>query len=354
MKKILFTLLLLAAPLLAQTPSASGSLTASSSTCVIANTTACVSLPFSSATGAVTVTLAGTFSATIQFEALGADGVTWIAVNATPLNSTTAVTSATSVGVWRVNAAATIAVRARCSTFVSGSVSVAIHASTASIPNGGGSSSGGSVSVNGSPVTSPNFNGTTPAAPGGNTNVTFQVSGSSISGYVPSAPTVRTWPWLFKGVCQAGTASWSVNLPSSNAPTYVACGTSATAKLQIATGSTTQNFWADFIVPSGVTGNYTVSAIYDSTDTANTGTLPISYVCIAAGTSSASLSFASSGVSLAIAPSVSGADKVATISTFNPTCAAGGHLYVQFTATLGSMVAPVNISAVNISVQASL
>ena len=50
-----------------------------------------------------------------------------------------------------------------------------------------GGGGGTPVSVNGSPVTNPNFNGITPAAPGGNTNVTFQVSGSSISAYVPSA-----------------------------------------------------------------------------------------------------------------------------------------------------------------------
>jgi hypothetical protein len=50
-----------------------------------------------------------------------------------------------------------------------------------------GGGGGGSVHVNGSSVTNPNFNGTTPAAPGGNTNVTFQVSGSNISAYVPSA-----------------------------------------------------------------------------------------------------------------------------------------------------------------------
>lgn len=46
---------------------------------------------------------------------------------------------------------------------------------------GGG---GGSVKVNGSTVTNPNFNGTTPAAPGGGANITWQVSGSSVSAYI--------------------------------------------------------------------------------------------------------------------------------------------------------------------------
>jgi hypothetical protein len=45
---------------------------------------------------------------------------------------------------------------------------------------------GSSVSVNGSPVSNPNLNGSTPSAPIGNTNVTFQVSGSNVTAYVPT------------------------------------------------------------------------------------------------------------------------------------------------------------------------
>jgi hypothetical protein len=56
---------------------------------------------------------------------------------------------------------------------------------------GGG---GTTVKVNGSTVSTPNFNGTIPAAPGGNTNITFQVSGSSVSAYVPTSST--TWSSL--------------------------------------------------------------------------------------------------------------------------------------------------------------
>jgi hypothetical protein len=37
-----------------------------------------------------------------------------------------------------------------------------------------------------------NFNNTTPAAPGGNTNVTWQQSGDSVSGYVPNATSPLT------------------------------------------------------------------------------------------------------------------------------------------------------------------
>ena len=53
-----------------------------------------------------------------------------------------------------------------------------------------GGAAGGIVDVNGSTVSSPNFNGTTPAAPGGDTNCIWQVSGSSVSCYVPAGGTV--------------------------------------------------------------------------------------------------------------------------------------------------------------------
>jgi hypothetical protein len=46
---------------------------------------------------------------------------------------------------------------------------------------------GSSVKVNSVSISNPNFNNTTPAAPGGNTNVTFQVIGSNVSAYVPTA-----------------------------------------------------------------------------------------------------------------------------------------------------------------------
>ena len=47
---------------------------------------------------------------------------------------------------------------------------------------GAGSSS---VFINATKIASPNFNNSSPAAPVGNVNVTWQVSGSSVSGYVP-------------------------------------------------------------------------------------------------------------------------------------------------------------------------
>ena len=65
---------------------------------------------------------------------------------------------------------------------------------------GGGSSS---IKVNGSPVSSPNFNGLVPAPPGGGTNCLWQVSGTSVSCYLPSS----TYP----GVTSPGTGGLAGN-----------------------------------------------------------------------------------------------------------------------------------------------
>lgn len=48
-------------------------------------------------------------------------------------------------------------------------------------------SAGTSVDVNGSPVSNPNFNGATPSPPANSANLTYQVSGSNVSGYFGAA-----------------------------------------------------------------------------------------------------------------------------------------------------------------------
>lgn len=78
-------------------------------------------------TGIVSVQIGGTFSATITFEG-SVDGTNFRALNMTPSNSTTAATTATTVGVWvSGNAGAYSAIRARCSAYTSGSPVVTIR-----------------------------------------------------------------------------------------------------------------------------------------------------------------------------------------------------------------------------------
>src|SRR5664280_159207 len=97
---------------------ASSIITTNGTTCAIATNCLVVSLPEDK--GGATLTLSGTWTGTIQFEATGDGGATWASVNVTPLASTTAVTSTTSNGTWQVNAAGFTGLRMRASATMSG------------------------------------------------------------------------------------------------------------------------------------------------------------------------------------------------------------------------------------------
>lgn len=71
--------------------------------------------------GAIAVQLTGTWAGTVTFEGT-IDGVTWVALNLVPTNSSTAASTATTTGIWMGNVAGLEAVRARFSAVTSGTV----------------------------------------------------------------------------------------------------------------------------------------------------------------------------------------------------------------------------------------
>lgn len=95
----------------------------------------------------VGVTITGTFSGTLQFEISLDNGSNWSAVNATPPNSTSAVTSTTSTGFWAISAAGGSHIRVRASALASGSATASINPSQAIVPPAGGGSSSGTVTT---------------------------------------------------------------------------------------------------------------------------------------------------------------------------------------------------------------
>jgi hypothetical protein len=130
MKKLLFLLALsvCAIPCFAQ--GYGGNITTGGANCTTA--TNCVSTSLPSTTATVSVTLSGTFSATVVYEKSGDNGVTWATVD-----------TQSAVGVNSYSVSAMTNFRARASAFVSGNVGVFINASTAvtSSSSGGGSGS---------------------------------------------------------------------------------------------------------------------------------------------------------------------------------------------------------------------
>jgi hypothetical protein len=74
--------------------------------------------------GYVSLQVTGTFSGTITFEAT-VDNTNWVALHMQPIGAAeataTAVTTATAVGIWNASTKAYGGIRARCSTYTSGS-----------------------------------------------------------------------------------------------------------------------------------------------------------------------------------------------------------------------------------------
>jgi len=90
-----------------------------------------------SSLSSVAIQLAGTFSATVDFEAT-VDASNWVALSLTPSAGGSAVDSATGEGIWAGNCGGYMAVRANCSTYGSGVVSAAIGASDVAAPSPAG------------------------------------------------------------------------------------------------------------------------------------------------------------------------------------------------------------------------
>jgi hypothetical protein len=151
----LFLLLLVASSPPARAQVANGSITAASSSCLTTNCVA-VQVNADSSSAVISIPSTATFSATIQFEAVAIDG-TVSALNCTAPNSTTAVTSTTTVGQWKCDVASQGVVRARCSAFTSGTAPVTINAtkgvSTAILAGGGGGGGGSPTGAAGGDLT---------------------------------------------------------------------------------------------------------------------------------------------------------------------------------------------------------
>lgn len=127
---------LLVWPVWAQSPQVQGNLT--SATCP---GTGCLTLAVAGLAG-VAIQISGTYSGTVSFEAT-VDGSTYVALNLSPLNSAVPASSTTSTGVWSGGVGGASIVRARMSSYTSGTAVVSIKAAPTSARGLGGSGGGG-------------------------------------------------------------------------------------------------------------------------------------------------------------------------------------------------------------------
>ena len=187
------------------------------------------------------------------------------------------------------------------------------------------------------------------------TSHTLKCLTSSGGDCLPTAAT-GTKTFAFQGVCQAGVASASINLPVTNSPTYVSCdATHITAEWQVPASNTNNTFMVRFTVPTGQTGNYTLVTKLRSAAIAGIITLQPQYACVTAGQVPDNPTFVNLGGTIPVTVAGVTLQNVTTTTTgLNPTCAAGADLYVNFTITANTVASPVNFSYVSLSTQAAL
>lgn len=133
MKK-LFTaaILMLVLASMAAAQSQQGVLNAAGAAC---NANNCVSLPVNQNNSGATIQLAGTFTATISFEATS-DGGNYVPIAGTLIGGSAPATSATTAGVWQFGTSGLIVLRARINTgdYTSGNAQTTIRATNGSPP----------------------------------------------------------------------------------------------------------------------------------------------------------------------------------------------------------------------------
>src|SRR5208283_5270103 len=186
--KRLLTMLLFTVLWTATAWAASNIITTHGTDCSVATNCLVVNLPQDK--GGATLTITGTWTGTIQFEAQG-DGNTWTAVNVIPLASTTPATSTSANGTWQVNTAGFTGLRMRSSASMTGAATATITTSAASARNGsGGGGGGGIVSINGDTSSAQAIAGTAPITvntAAGTTTIAATQTGNAASKLVSSA-----------------------------------------------------------------------------------------------------------------------------------------------------------------------
>lgn len=130
------------------------SITAQASSCSTSGpsgtATGCVILQLNSTSGSASITVSGTFSATLQFEVSGDGETNWAGINCYPPSSASGVSSTAAAGSWQCNVGGFTHLRVRASAYTSGTATVNLQANPVSaraVGSGGGTTGTGTTNT---------------------------------------------------------------------------------------------------------------------------------------------------------------------------------------------------------------
>jgi hypothetical protein len=262
-KQLFLILAILCAPWLARAQQ-NQALSASATTCTVTNTS-CLIVGVDPGQGGATFTVTANASGnTIQFEATGDGGKSWVALNATPSNSSTAASSTSSTGVWQANTAGYTNIRMRMSTLAGGTTTVSIIQSTASARAGGGGSGTVSSIATTSPITGGTITTTgtigcatcqTTGIGGASSNLPSGTDAGAVNAYVVNPSPAVT---LTTGQC----FNWTATNASTGASTMNASGTGVKTLVNVRNSA---------IGAGNIATSVPYEACYDGTNWVNVG-----------------------------------------------------------------------------------
>ena len=167
---------------------------------------------------------------------------------------------------------------------------------------------------------------------------------------------LRTWPFSFQGMFQAGVAGFAANLPASGAPAPTSAGgTDPAAVLEWPVGQSTYYAWWDFALPRGYVSNspiaYTIAS--RSNDSVDAAVLRPSWACVSTGSVDAPAWTAVSPIGITAAGNNG---RALTTGTIAPICSATNQVYVKFVVDTNAngLTSPFDLISVTFSVQGSM
>lgn len=174
--------------------------------------------------------------------------------------------------------------------------------------------------------------------------------------FVVSPGTLRTWPFQFRGIVQAGVAGFAASLPSANAPTPTnAGGTDPAAVLEWPITQSVDYAWWLFELPTGYVSNSAISysIASRSTDSTDYSILTPYWACVASATVDAP---SWTGITPVNITNAAASARTITTGTIIPTCAAGNMAGVKFKidTNTNSMTAPFDLISVTFTVQGAM
>jgi hypothetical protein len=168
----------------------------------------------------------------------------------------------------------------------------------------------------------------------------------------------RTWPFVFRGLVQAGVAGFTANLPSANAPTPTnAGGTDPAAVLEWPAAAASDYAWWLFDLPSGYVSNANISYTIQSrsADSTNYVTVTPFWACVSTGVVDVPSWTAVSTFNITSAAT---SGRTTTTGTITPTCAAGSQAGVKLAINTNVashvMTSPFDLISVTFSVQGGM